>query len=76
MEGILLRGCLAQSGTPIAFQAVGGGTVRFDFDDSQVAGLAALLSYRDTALLISIEPDPDGSLIQRRGRPKKVADEQ
>ncbi len=75
MDVILLRGCLAQSGTPIAFQAVGGGTMRIDVDDSQVAGLAALLAFRDTALLISIEPDPDGTLIQRRGRPKKVADE-
>jgi hypothetical protein len=73
MEGISIHACLSQSGNPITFSAIGGGSFRFDCDDSQIANLAAMLSLRDVPLLVTVEADPDGTLIQRRGRPKKEA---
>jgi hypothetical protein len=70
-DQIQIRWCLAQNGNPIVFSAVGGGSIKLDFDDSQIPNAAALLAWRDTALIATIEPDPGGDVIQRRGRPRK-----
>ena len=69
-NGYVLRCCLAQSGNPVAFSAVGGGRVILDFDDSQNEEAARLVLQRDVPFVAVLIPDPDGILIQRRGRPK------
>jgi len=71
---IRIRGCLAQSGNPITFSAIGGGTLKIDFDDSQIPQAAELLAWREVPLILDICLDAEGSLIQRRGRPRKTDD--
>lgn len=59
--------CLAQSGNPVSFSAVGGGRIVIDFDDSQIPMAAALLAWRDKPLQVTFTPTDEGELIQRRG---------
>jgi len=71
MGGIVLRCCLAQSGNPVAFSAIGGGRLILDFDDTMNETATELVKWKEVALFCLLLPDPDGKLIQRRGRPKK-----
>jgi hypothetical protein len=64
---IVLLACLAQNGNPITFSAVGGGSLKLDFDDSQIPAAAALLALRDMPLQIVIRVASEGELVQRRG---------
>jgi hypothetical protein len=70
MAQIQIRCCLRQSGNPITFSSIGGGAIGLDFDDSSIPDAVGLLALKDMPLVATFEPDPDGTLIQRRGSPK------
>ncbi len=63
-DKLVIHCSLASSGNPIAFSAAGGGTIRFEFDDSQIPGAAALLAWRDMLLQLTIINQGDSTLTQ------------
>jgi len=72
-NGIGVLACLAQSGNPITFSAIGGGTIRFDFDDSQIPVATRLVKYRDSPLWLIIVPASGGELVHRHGGKREGA---
>lgn len=72
-EGGTILCCLAQSGDPVKFSAIGGGRLVFDFDDSQIPEAVLLLACRDTPLALDWRPLEEGELIHRRGGKREGA---
>jgi hypothetical protein len=68
-EGVAVRGCLAQTGTPIAVCADGNIVVKLHLPQSERDAVAKLMMLTEVPLFISFAVDgtEEGQLVKRHG---------